>query len=279
MKFRIKITRHAFGYAVFAMAALFVFLYVRFPGDMFARHLAAIATDLNPDAMVLIDSVKPAIPPGINFKNVKLGFRDNPAATIYVDTFTLKPAWLSLFKGQTTFVLTAKTYGGSVEAQAATKQFLAADGPIDGKLNLDGIDIASIGYLRERLGRQISGNLKGTMTFSGTILSPASGVSTFEFTLVDGSYRFQESIMGMDRLEFKKVEASIGMKNGVLTVNRLKLAGDKINGTLSGNIVLNGTDIKSSLLSLNFAFELPGQNKKLSLVMTGTLANPLIKYT
>lgn len=280
MKFRIKfkITRYTFGYAAFAVAALIVFAYLRFPGDMFARYLAAAATDMNPNAIMLVDFVTPAIPPGITLHNVSIGFRDRPQATIQADAITVGPACLPLFKGRSATAFAAKAYGGAVSGQAQTSQFLAVDGQIDWKVNLDGIDIGKIGYLKERLGRQFAGNLTGVLTFSSLLPSLQNGVGSLEFTLVNGGYQFRESIMGMDRLDFKKVEAAIGIKNGVLTINRLRLTGDKVNGALTGDIVLNGADINGSQISLNFTFELQGQNKKISVVMTGTLANPSIKF-
>jgi type II secretion system protein N len=280
MKFRIKfkITRNIFGYAAFAVAALIVFAYLRFPGDIFARYFVSTIADMNPNAIMLVDSVTPAIPPGLTFKNVTLGFSDSPQAAIQADAITVGPAYLPLFKGRSAAAFTAKAYGGGAFGQAQTNQFLAVDGPIDWKVNLDGIDIGKISYLKDRLGRQVAGNLTGVLTFKGPLSLLQNGAGTFEFTLVNGGYQFRESIMGMDRLDFKKVEAVIGVKNGVLTINRLKLTGDKINGALSGDIVLNGADIKSSQISLNFTFELSGQNKKMSMVMTGSLANPSIKF-
>lgn len=278
MKFRIKITRYTIGYAAFAIAALIVFAYLRFPGDTFARYFVSIVADMNPDAIMIVDSVSPAIPPGLTFNNVTLGFSDSSQATIQADAITVGPAYLPLFKGRSAAAFTAKAYGGAIDGQAQTNQFLAIDGPIDWKVNLDGIDIGKIGYLKERMGRQVAGNLTGVLAFKGPLQSMQNGAGTFEFTLVNGGYQFRESIMGMDRLDFKKVEAVVGIKNGVLTFTRFRLTGDKINGALSGDIVLNGADIKNSQISLNFTFELSGQNKKMSMVMTGSLANPSIKF-
>lgn len=278
LRIKLKITRYTFGYAAFAVAALIVFAYLRFPGDIFAHYFASTVADMNPDALMTVDSVKPAIPPGVTLNNVTLGFRDSPQATIQADTITVGLAYLPLIKGRSTAAFTAKAYGGAVDGQAQTNQFLSVDGPIEWKANLDGIDIGKIGFLKERLGRQVAGNLTGVIAFKGLLQSMQNGAGTFEFTLVNGDCQFRESIMGMDRLDFKKVEAQIGIKNGVLTFNRFRLTGDKVNGALSGDVVLNSADIKSSQISLNFTFELPGQNKKMSLVMTGTLSNPSIKF-
>jgi type II secretion system protein N len=277
MKFKIKITRYTFGYAAFAVAALLVFLYLRFPGEMFARYLAAVAADMNPRAVMLIDSVKPSFVPGITFHNTTLGFQDNLSATIQADEWWVGPAWLPLFKGKSAVRYTAKAYGGSVRGQAVSRQFLAFGGPVDANLSLDGIDIGKIGYLKEKMGSQIAGSLKGSVTFSGPFKTPAGGTGNIEFTLLNGAFPLKQSIMGIERLEYRRVEAVVGIKNGVLNISRLRVAGDKINGTMTGDIALNSADFFSSQVSLNFTFELPGQNKKITLVMTGPLGNPSVK--
>jgi type II secretion system protein N len=281
MKFKIKwkINRYTLGYLAFAVAALIVMLYLRFPVDTLARFLVSSVSENNPETILMIDATKPVIPPGIQFINLTLGSRDNPLSTIQADGITISPAYLTLLKGHTALAFSANTYGGVVQGQAGTNHFLSFQGPVNWKISADGVNIEKIGYLKERLGRQITGKLKGAMTFTGPLQTIASGTGNIEFTLVNGSYQLMESIMGIDRLDFKKVEALMSLKNGVLTITKLKLTGEKAGCTLSGDITLNATDIKSSQINLNAAIELPVQNnKKIAMVLTGTLGNPTIKY-
>ena len=279
IKIKVKINRYTFGYFVFIVAALIVMLYLRFPGDTLTRFLVSSVSEENPETILLIDAAKPVIPPGIRFVNLTLGFRDTPLSTLQADAITIGPAYLTLLKGQTALAFKADTYGGVIQGQAEMNHSLSFQGPINWKISADGLNIDKIGYLKERLGRQITGKLKSAITFTGQIQSIASGAGNFEFTLVNGSYPLLESIMGIDRLDFKKVEALASLKNGVLTITKLKLTGEKAGCTLSGDIILNNADIKNSQINLNAAIELPAQNnKKIGMVLTGPLGNPTIKY-
>ena len=105
------------------------------------------------------------------------------------------------------------------------------------------------------------------------------GSGVMEFTLINGSYPLRESLMGIDRLDFRRVDAQLNLKNGVLTVSRLKLAGDRISGSLSGDITLNRQDVKASPISLTGSFEMAGQGgQKISLSLGGTIGNPVVKF-
>ena len=275
---KLKITPYTFGYAAFAVAALVLFLYLRFPGDILVRYLVSSASAMNPDQVLHIDSAKPVITPGLIFTNVTLAFRNHPRSTIQADAITIKPGYLSLLSGRTAVTFAANAYGGEIRGQADTNNFLSFRGPIDWKLATDGLDIGKISYLKDRLGRLITGQFKGAMTFSGQLPSFFNGAGNLEFTLINGRYPLLEPFLGFDRLDFKSVEALVQLKNGILTISKLKLTGDKVNGALSGAITLDTADINRSEINLNCAFELNAQNKKISMVLTGPLGNPRIRY-
>jgi len=280
MKFRIKlkIGKESLGYAAFAAVALIFFLYLRFPGDIFARYAISSLSAMNPDAILLIGDIRPGIPPGIRFKNIVLGFRDNPLATLQAETIITTPGYGALMKGRTAIFLTAAGYGGTVKGELGTSRFLSLQGPISARMTLDGLTMEKIGYLKERLGRQITGKLKGALNYSGNPQAPAAGSGNIDLTLSNGSYPLQENIMGFDRLDFKNVEARIILKNGILTINKLNLTGDKINASLSGDITLNNDNINSSRINLTCTLEATGQTRKLSMALTGVISNPTIRY-
>ena len=100
-----------------------------------------------------------------------------------------------------------------------------------------------------------------------------------EFTLINGSYPLRERLLGIDRLDYRRVDAQLNLKNGVLTISRLKLDGDRISGSLSGDITLNRQDVKASPISLTGSFEMAGQGgQKISLSLGGTIGNPVVKF-
>jgi type II secretion system protein N len=277
LKIRWKINGYTLGMFAFTGAVLIVMLYLRFPGDAAVPFLVSAVEEKNPGAIFRIDAAKPVMPPGIRFSNVTMGFRDNPLSMIQADRITMSPAYLTLLKGLTAISFSADAYGGVVQGQAGTDHFLSFQGPLNWEMKADGIRIERIGCLKELLGRQITGKFKGAMTLAGPNRTLANGTGNLEFTLTNGSYPLRESIMGIDRLDFTQVEAHINLKNGILTIAKLKLTGGKAGCTLSGNIDLNATDIKSSHINLNAAVEFSARSK-IAMVLTGPLGNPTIKY-
>ena len=267
------------GYTLFALVVLGVFLYLRFPGTDMARIFSSSLSDLNPQANLLIGAVKPAFPPGLNLEKIVLRTGDRPAALFQADAMTVKPEYLSLLKGRKTLLVTAIGYGGTMKARLDSDRFLSLPEPVAARMEFDGIDIEKNGYLKERLDRQVTGKLKGTLNFSGSMRDVRGGSGVMEFTLHNGTYPLRESLMGIDRLDFRSVDAQLALKNGVLTVSRLKLAGDRISGSLSGDISLHRQDIKASPINLSGSFEMAGQGgRKISLSLGGTIGNPVVKF-
>ena len=267
------------GYTLFALAALAVFLYLRFPGRDIARFFASSLSDLNPRAVLLIDDVKPAFPPGLKLGKISLRTGDGSAAFFQADGMTVKPEYLSLLKDRKILLVTASVYGGTVKGRIGGDRLHSLPDPLTAGVELDGIDIERSGYLKERLDRQVTGKLKGTLNFSGSMKDIPGGSGVMEFTLHNGTYPLRESLMGIDRLDFRSVDAQLALKNGVLTVSRLKLAGDRISGSLSGDISLHRQDIKASPINLSGSFEMAGQGgRKISLSLGGTIGNPVVKF-
>lgn len=275
---RVKITPAVLGYAAFAAAAFILFLYLRFPGDVLIRNLSAAAADVHPDCLLLIDSAKPAIPPGVAFTNVTLGLRSRPRSSLQADTVTLRPAYRQIFSGGTGVAFAAVAYGGTIRGQADTNHFLSFRGPVRWHLTADGIDVAGIDALKDRMGRPVSGQFKGDLTASGRLPTFSGMAGSLEFTLVNGSCPLPKPVMGFDRLDFKSVEALAQIKNGILTIRKFRLTGERVSGTLSGTITLDTADINRSEINLNGSVELPPDNKKITVLLTGPLGNPRIRY-
>jgi type II secretion system protein N len=140
-------------------------------------------------------------------------------------------------------------------------------------VNLRDIRIEKCAWLREALVRQITGTLKGSVAFSGTAEALKNGAGTVDFTLTNGTFPLQESFLGMEKIDFTRVEGKVSFRNGTLKVTQLTLTGDKIRCSLKGNILL-ADDFQASQIDLNGTIELPVQgNKRVALTISGTIGN------
>ena len=269
--------RAVVGYILAGVAMLILFLYLRFPGGAVTETIKAEAARY-PGLLLSIDAARPAIPPGVTLENVTAGFRGRPEATLHADSLGVRPGWLSLLRGRLALVMAAEGYGGDVRGRIEFANIYSVKGPLSAEMNIREIRIEKCAWLRDALARQITGTLKGSATFSGAAESLKNGTGNIDFTLTNGTYQLQENILGFDRIDFNKVDAKVSFRNGALKIAGLTLNGEKIRISLKGNILL-ADDFRESQIDLNGSIEIPMQgNKRVTLVISGTLGNPKTRF-
>lgn len=274
---RLRINRAVVGYVLAGIAMLILLLYLRFPGGAVTETIRAEAARY-PGLLLSIDKAQPAIPPGIMLGNVTAGFRGRPEATFHANRLGIRPGWLSLFRGRFALVMAAEGYGGEIAGQVKFANIFSLKGPLSAEMNIREIRIEKCAWLRESLAGQITGTLKGAATFSGAAESLKKGTGNIDFTLTNGSYKLVESLLGFERIDFSKVDGKVSFRNGALKITGLTLNGEKIRISLKGNILL-ADDLRESRLDLNGSIEIPTQgNKRVMLVISGTLGDPKTRF-
>ena len=269
--------RAVVGYILAGVAMLILFLYLRFPGGAVTETIKAEAARY-PGLLLSIDAARPAIPPGVTLENVTAGFRGRPEATLHADSLGVRPGWLSLLRGRLALVMAAEGYGGDVRGRIEFANIYSVKGPLSAEMNIREIRIEKCAWLRDALARQITGTLKGSATFSGAAESLKNGTGNIDFTLTNGTFQLLENLLGFDRIDFNKVDAKVSFRNGALKIAGLTLNGEKIRISLKGNILL-ADDFRESQIDLNGSIEIPMQgNKRVTLVISGTLGNPKTRF-
>ena len=275
---KLRINRAVVGYILAGVAMLAMLLYFRFPGETVTDYVKAVAPVRYPGMLISIDTIQPAVPPGVELVNVTTGFRGRPEATLHADRLTIRPGWLALLRGRIALHLMVKGYGGEVQGRVDFADIFSLRGPLLAEANFQEIRIDKCAWLRDALARQITGTLKGSATFSGIAETLKNGTGNLDFTLTNGSYQLLESLFGFDRIDFNKLDAKIGFRNGALKISGLTLSGEKLRISLKGNILL-ADDIRDSQIDLNGTIEIPLQNnKRVTLAISGTLGNPKTRF-
>ncbi len=137
-------------------------------------------------------------------------------------------------------------------------------------MNFENLDIEKCSYLREKLGRRVTGKLGGSFTYDSD--------SKLTFNIQKGSYPLLENVFGFDKLDFNAIDGQVSLKNGVVKISKLTLKGEKINYSLKGDISLNA-QLKNSVINLSGTFEILALNsKKGTILITGTLGNAITRY-
>jgi len=273
-----KLNRAIAGYVLAGIAMLFIFLYLRFPEEALKNYVKAVAASRYPGASFSIDAIRPSFPPGVVLSNVTVAFRDRPEAILHADSLSVRPGGLALLSGRYAIVMASEGYGGKAGGRIDFSRFFSFQGPLSATMSIQDIRVEKCAWIREVLARQITGTLKGSVTFSGTSEALKSGTGNVDFTLTNGTYPLLEKFLGMEKIDFTRAEGKATFRNGALKVNQLTLNGDKLRCSLKGNVLL-ADNLRESQIDLNGTIEMPIQgNRRMTLAIGGTLGNPVLRF-
>jgi type II secretion system protein N len=273
-----KMNRAIAGYILAGIGMLLVFLYLRFPGEDLKDDLTAAAAARFPGTSFSVGAIRPSFPPGVGLKDVTVVFRDRPEAILHADQLSFRPGGLALLRGRYAVVMAAEGYGGHAEGWIDFSRLLSFRGPFNAEASVNNVRIEKCAWLREALARPITGTLRGSVTFTGSAEALKNGTGNIEFVLTNGAYPLLESFLGIQKIDFSRVEGKVAYRNGALRINQLTLSGEKIRCSLKGNILL-ADRFKESQIDLSGTIELPGQgNRRITLNIGGTLGNPVSRF-
>jgi type II secretion system protein N len=273
---KLRINKQVLWFGAYSLILLGIFLYVRFPRDVLTNYFMGVISGCYPGLRLCIESTKPELPLGIGMKNVTLGFPYNPDASLYLNTLSLRPKIQGILKGAHPLTLNANAYNGKMEGYFNLPSYTVLKGKADGEIKVRDLVLADCLYLKDILGRQITGKLTGKFTLRGKYDNIDDGA--IDFAISKGQYHLQRSLLGFERIDFLKIEGRITIKNGVMKLTGVKLTGDRVKCSLKGDIALKGADIKNSTVDMKCDMQIQGQNnKKSSIAITGTVGNPLAR--
>ena len=126
---RFRINRAMVGYPLAGIAMLFIFLYLRFPGEALTDYAKADIAARYPGATLSIDTIRPSFPPGFALSDVTVGLRDRPDPIVRADGLTIRPGGLALLRGRVAVIAKAAGYGGEVRGRVEFSRFFSGPGP------------------------------------------------------------------------------------------------------------------------------------------------------
>lgn len=267
------------GYLLAGIVLLIGMLYLRFPGKALMDYITAAAPAHHPGLRVTIEALQPSFPPGLTLRNVAVGLNTRPDALFQATRLSLRPGGLALLTGRLTLLAGAQAYGGELQGELAFARRFSLSGPLSLEATFTGLRVERSAWLREWLSRQVTGILRGRVTLNGPAGALRSGSGTLDFTLANGTFPLRESFLGLDKLDFSRIEGRASFSGGALRVTQVTLTADNFRCSLKGNI-LPADDPRESRIDLNGTIELPGQgNKRLTVTIDGTLGNPQVRAT
>jgi type II secretion system protein N len=272
---RLRINRAIIGYVLIGIVMLGLFLYLRFPGQSVTDYVKAAAAARYPQLMLSIEGTQPTFPPGMAFENVTVSPGGRPEATLQTSSLRIRPGGLSLLAGRLTLLMAAEGYGGVAKGRIDFSRLFSLQGPLTAGVTLQDIRIEKCTWLREALAHPMTGTLKGALSFNGTAEALKNGTGSIDFTVTNGSYQLLESFLGIEKIDFSKVEGKASVRNGALKITQLTLTGEKLRCSLKGDIIL-AEDFQDSRIDMNGTIEIlmKDSSRRVTLTIGGTIGKP-----
>lgn len=235
------------AYVLFAAVASGVFLYICFPSEAVQQYLEGSATGLDPSLSLRVDRLRLAFPFGLKLENPDLGLKESPGISLFkADSFVLMPSMRTLTLRRPALEFDCRAYAGKIQGVIALRKFSLA-GPFESHIEITGVRLGQYPFLGEWLKRDLTGTMSGTISYVCSRRDYLLGSGDGDFSILDGSVRFAQPFLGVESLDFHRIDASIVIEKQEISLTRLEFKGKQMEGMASGSIHLNSNFQKSSL--------------------------------
>jgi type II secretion system protein N len=263
-------------FTLYGILITLIFLYLLFPDDIVKDRLEASLN--SPDFVFKAQTLQASFPLGLKFKNVVVNTTGMGNFSLQVEILDVQPQLSSLFKKYRYVSVSGKAYGGSFDGDVGLLSWNKSYPPLEGKVKFQNIDLARTNFLASELGKEIKGKASGSLFYSIASAARQNPAGTITLVLVKGNYPLAEAFLGINKIEYDRLEIQAQLKDGSLKIEKLEMFGPQINCSLKGEIAV-ADDLKNSQLNLTGMIEIKGKNKlKTNITIGGTLANPISRY-
>lgn len=286
------------GYLLFALILTVALLYYRFPSDVLRDYLQATADRATPPLVLSVDRIVPRFPIGLKFADTEVALKNMPDKVILrADSLLLKPQLWSLLRGKSEYCFHCMAYKGDLIGCVYFKKDHGRRF-IDTEIELRNIRVGDHAYLSHLISRHLEGTLGGTISYKGQYNLLMDGSGEANLMLSQGRVELLQPLLTLESIEFNEMEIEMVLKEQKITVARLELKGQELQGTLSGTITLkeefakSNLDIRGTIEPFAAFFKsTPGTHDTvklfkqrlkrgtLSFVIQGTLGEPRIEFT
>lgn len=234
-------------YSLYAIAAVFVFLYLLFPSKTVSDIIESRISKSNPDIQISMDEANPVFPPGLKMAPVDLAYGNIPI--LRMDYLKVVPGLFSIIGSEKKVSFNGKIGRGSIKGNA--------DLTIDDQrpqtnitVNLANVPTDALDVLEQWPGYQLIGDLSAYINYDSK--KGVGGTTSITMDITPTRLVFTPSLMGIEQLEFSQVQTEISITPRMLQIKRCELSGNQLEGKITGSIV----------------FRRPFQNSRLTLSCT-----------
>lgn len=225
-------TGKIFLYVLYAVFALVVFLYFRFPSELMKDILVSWTKQLQPLAQLETDSVRPAIPLGVKLEPLTIVFDDKPI--LRMDSLKITPHLFSMLGHNKRFSFKGTLGDGELKG---TADIAAASnrGHFQGELHFSQVPLEFLEILNQYPSFKPDGKMNAVVSFDST---KGGGSADISLEITPAHIALEPPLMDLKALDFALIKAQLAATSRMVQIRSCEATGDQLEGKLTGAIVL-----------------------------------------
>lgn len=232
-------------YSLYAVAAVFVFLYVLFPSKTVSDIIETRISKANPDIKISMDETNPVFPPGLRFEPLEVVYADMPI--LHMDYLKIIPGIFSIIGSEKKVAFNGKLGRGSLKGYVdLTEGNQRPQTKVT--VNLANVSTDVFEVLEQWPGYQLIGDVSAFIDYDSK--KGAGGTTAINLDITPARFVFTPSLMGIEQLEFSQLQTELSVTPRMLQIKRCDLSGNQIEGKISGSIVFR-RPFRNSRLTLS----------------------------
>ncbi len=264
-------------YTLYGILITLLFAYLYFPANRLAQYLEAAVTAENPNMIIDFSEFELNMFPSWTCDRVMIKFRDKPDSIIEFKNVTVRPLLMDIVRGKAGVSISGDAYSGTFFSQIRFKELFSISGSCTVSGNMEGIQIGKCSYILALAGREMNGFVDARFSYLTDTDKFLNGEGDARFLLRNGSVPLKNNIFGLEKVAFEQLDALMTVRKRILKINKADFIGQQINGSFAGDLFLDYNILKSRL-SLKGSTEIPALNRKVSVVLSGTISNPVVRF-
>jgi type II secretion system protein N len=225
-------TGKIFLYVLYAVFALAVFLYFRFPSELMKEMLIAKMNQLDPLAQLETESVRPAFPPGIKLEPLTIIYDDMPI--VRLDSLKITPRLFSMLSQNKRFSFKGILADGELKGTAGVTATASGD-QIQGDLRFSSVPLEFLEILHQYPNFKPDGMMNATVDFDS---AKGGGSADISLEITPARIVLDPPLMDLKVLEFSLIKAQLAATQRMVQIRNCEAAGDQLEAKLTGAVVL-----------------------------------------
>lgn len=219
-------------YVGYSVAAVVFFLVVLFPSQPLKRMIIEQVALVQPEIELQTETVRIVFPPGLKLAPLSIAYAGIPV--IKVDQVKLIPSLVSLLSQTKHIGIRGEIGSGVLQGQSVLIQD-AKRPQTKMTLNLSNVPIDMLSVANQWPQFRPSGEINAFIDYDSRRSGAGGANINLEATLA--AVTLTPAVMGLERLEFSKIESEITLTPRMMQIKRFTATGLQIEGKLTGSVI------------------------------------------